>query len=191
MNQNVTDTKDAQDDMVMKVFEKASKSAFGNSLITNINRGLVAEAIVALAIEPEWHWVSSDYSGWDFERPDGVRLEVKQSAVLQSWNDNGSLSKASFDIAPRTGRYEGHIWIEEKGRAAQIYIFAHHIISDKTADHKDPTQWEFYVIAASALPNQKTISLNPLKSLCKPCGFDSLLERVNDVAEAVKPIEGA
>lgn len=187
----MTDIKDAQDDMIMKVFEKASKSAFGNPLITNINRGLVAEAIVALALEPEWHWVSSDYSGWDFERPDGVRLEVKQSAVLQSWNDNGSLSKASFDIAPRTGRYEGQIWVEEKGRAAQIYVFAHHIISDQTADHKDPTQWEFYVIAASDLPNQKTISLNPLKSLCKSCGFDSLHERVNDVAAAIRPLEGA
>ena len=191
MNQNVTEIKAIQDEMVKQVFEKASKSAFGNPLITNINRGLIAEAIVALAIEPEWHWVSSDYSGWDFEHPDGVRLEVKQSAVLQSWNDNGSLSKASFDIAPRTGRYEGQIWVEEKGRAAQIYIFAHHVIYDETTDHRDPAQWEFYVIAASALPNQKTISLSPLKSLCKPCGFDSLLERVNDIAKAVKPLERA
>lgn len=180
-----------QNDWITKVFEKASKSAFGNPLITNINRGLIAEAIVDLAIEPSWHWVSSDYSGWDFEHPNGLRLEVKQSALLQSWNDNGSLSKASFDIAPRTGRYEGQTWIDEIGRAAQIYVFAHHTIATENADHRDPKQWEFYVIAASELPNQKTISLNPLKSLCKAVRFEKLFARVSEVAQTIMPPERA
>ena len=84
------------------VIAKVSQAAFGSALVTNVLRGQVAEAIVALVLEPEWNWCSADYSGWDFERADGLRLEVKQSAAMQSWS-TGKPSKAIFDVAARTG----------------------------------------------------------------------------------------
>lgn len=59
----------------------AADAAFGSPLVTNVHHGLIAEAIVAKALGPTWRWCSSDYSAWDFERTDGVRLEVKQAAA--------------------------------------------------------------------------------------------------------------
>ncbi len=179
-------------DLVQSVFDKAAKAAFGKPLITNIHRGLIAETIVALALEPEWLWVSADYSNWDFERADGLKLEVKQSAVKQSWTDEyqGSSfrSKATFDIAARTGYRQGQNWVAEIGRAAQIYVFCHHVIGDETADHREPSQWEFYIIEASRLPLQKKISLNPLKALCDPVSFEQVFSAVQAVAKNMTPL---
>ncbi|OYU72120.1 MAG: hypothetical protein CFE32_24690, partial [Alphaproteobacteria bacterium PA3] len=116
------DKPNPSDDLIKRVYKKASKAAFGNPLITNINRGLVAEAIIAIALEPDWMWVSADYASWDFERADGIKLEVKQSASLQSWTQafHGSnrQSKPSFDIAARTGYWQDQKWVPQVGRAA-------------------------------------------------------------------------
>jgi hypothetical protein len=68
----------------------AGYAAFGQPLIVNVLRGLVAETIVAEALSLEWTWCSTDYSAWDFIRSDGKRLEVKQSAARQSWAANGA-----------------------------------------------------------------------------------------------------
>ncbi len=144
---------------------------------------------MALALEPEWLWVSADYSNWDFERADGLKLEVKQSAVKQSWSNeykgNNFRSKATFDIAPRTGRWQGQNWVAEVGRAAQIYVFCHHVIGDATADHRDPSQWQFYIVEASRLPPQKKISLNPLRALCEPVSFEQVFFVVQGVANKI------
>ena len=102
--------------------QRAGEAAFGGPLITNVHRGLIAEAIVAAALEPEWKWCAADYSAWDFERPDGLRLEVKQSAARQSWALNDKPSVCSFDIAERSSRWEGPTLITEAGRYANVYV---------------------------------------------------------------------
>jgi len=70
-------------DITRRVVELACAATFDRALVTNIFRGIVAEAIVAMAL-PDWQWVSADYSPFDFQHPDGCRLEVKQSALRQS-----------------------------------------------------------------------------------------------------------
>lgn len=69
---------------VADIQRKVADAAFGRPLITNVMRGQVVEAIVACALEPECRWCAADYSSWDFDRADGVRLEIKQSAARQS-----------------------------------------------------------------------------------------------------------
>lgn len=146
----------------------------------------MAEAIVALALEPEWRWCSEDYSSWDFDRADGVRLEVKQSAVKQSWaTETAPPSVASFDIAHRKGRWEGALWIEEPGRHAQLYIFAHHFVGSAEADHRDPAQWAFYVIPTSALPGTKRIGIAAVRSRASGCDFAGLAAAVAACAATV------
>src|SRR5690606_35488651 len=111
------------------VLAKASRAAFGAPLVSNILRGHVAEAVIALVLEPEWTWCSADFAGWDFERADGFRLEVKQSASQQSWT-SAKPSSPSFDIATRTGYWEnGATWVPRPGRQAHLYIFAYHAVS--------------------------------------------------------------
>jgi len=168
-----------------EVIAKVAEAAFGRPLVTNVLRGHVAEAIVALALEPEWDWCSADYSGWDFERSDGLRLEVKHSAARQSWATTKP-SKAIFDVAARTGYWVSSTeWIAGIGRAAHLYIFAHHGIYDDHADHRDPSQWDFYVVPTSALPDIKQISLGTIKTITTAVSIDELAAAVRSVANDV------
>jgi len=169
---------------IADVITKVSQVAFGKPLVTNVLRGHVAEAIIALALEPEWSLCSADYAGWDFERADGLRLEVKQSAAMQSWS-TGKPSKAIFDVAARTGYWEsGTEWIAKEGRPAHLYVFAHHGVYGDHADHRDPAQWEFYVVPTSALPDVKQISLSRIKLIAAAVAIDSLAVTVRSTAHS-------
>ncbi len=161
----------------------AAYAAFWRKRITNIHRAIIVEAIVDIALRDRgWNWCAADYAGWDFQHEDGTRLEVKQSAALQSWNRTEP-SKPLFDIAPRTGYYkDGVEWIVAPGRPAQIYVFAHHPKTDEFADHRDPSQWRFYVLAEARLPDHKTIMLSSIKALdASTCLFGELADTVEAI----------
>jgi hypothetical protein len=163
----------------------ACRAAFGNALVSNDFRGVLAEAIVAASLGKQWRWCSGDYAGWDFDRDDGVRLEVKQSAVLQTWNrESGTVSPCRFDIKPRKGCYVGVTWHERAGRNADIYILSHHFLGDQTADHGNPEQWRFFVVPEVSLPNQHSLGLLPASKLGGPCTHKELLEVVEAAAAA-------
>ena len=164
-----------------EVVARVVDASFGKPLVTNVLRTQLVEAMIALVLEPEWHWCGADYAPCDFERTDGLRLEVKQSAARQSWNTDKP-SKAIFDVAARTGRNEADGWVEEHGRAAQIYVFGHHPIFDDSADHRDPAQWLFYVVRTTALPDVKQIALGTIKTLALPVQFCALNEAVTVAA---------
>jgi hypothetical protein len=168
-----------------QIRQRVADRAFGQRLIVNVHRSLVAEAIVAAALEPNWRWCSADYASRDFDRADGVRLEVKQSAARQSWTTDQP-SACSFDIASRSGRYEeGTRWIDSPGRNADIYVFAHHPLFGDEADHCDPAQWQFYVVPTGSLPEGKRIGLGRLRALTLPVNFAELRERVDAAATAL------
>ena len=160
-----------------EVVAKVADAAFGKPLVTNVLRAQLVEAMVALVLEPEWHWCSADYAPCDFERADGLRLEVKQSAARQSWKTDKP-SKAVFDVAARTGRNEAYGWVAEYGRAAHLYVFAHHPIFDDCADHRDPNQWDFYVVPSSLLPTVKQLALGTIKTMAEAVAIFALKEAV-------------
>jgi hypothetical protein len=165
------------------VIARASEAAFGKPLVTNVLRGQMVEALISLAIEPEWKWCSADYSPWDFERADGCRLEVKQTSFRQTWAppSHGKVNR-SFDIAARKGRWEGAVWIEELKRHADLYVFACHDVRDATADHRDPAQWSFFVVPTSLLPPTKRIGLSRVRTLADPVGVGRLREKIANIA---------
>jgi hypothetical protein len=150
----------------------------GKPLVSNAFRGTLVEAMIAEALEPEWRWCADGWGSFDFEGPNGIGLEVKQSAARQGWHDEASKPcPARFDIAERTGFWdERSKWVDAPGRAAAIYIFAHHPVYDATADHRDPLQWDFYVAPATALPAQKSIGLAGVLSLAgvQKASFETL-----------------
>lgn len=172
------------------IVQRAARAAFGAPLVTNVFRGTVVEAIVDAALAPEWVWCSQDYSSWDFEHRDGTRLEVKQSAARQSWTPSCTaihVGKPNFDIAARQGRWEGPIWVGEPGRASHIYVFAHHPVADRNADHRDPLQWDFYVVGAGALPpGGKTLGLAGVKERARATPFAALRAEVERVRTALQ-----
>jgi hypothetical protein len=157
---------------------KVSARAFGNPVIQNDFRGLVAETIVESALGPTWRCCSGDWLGWDFEHLDRTRLEVKQSAARQTWTAPKRPSPAIFDIRTRSGYYIGNEWHPGVGRHAHIYVFAYHPIADTAANHLDPNQWVFYVLAAERLPANKTIGLARVTSLTSAARWEALLAAV-------------
>jgi hypothetical protein len=50
-------------------------------------------------------------------------------------------------------------WTWQTGRPAHIYVFAYHPVRDESGDHRDASQWQFYVVAANRLPASQSISL--------------------------------
>lgn len=140
-----------------QVVALASERTFNSPLVTNVFRSVLVEAMIATTL-PEWIWCSSDYASHDFEHRDGARLEVKQTALRQTWI-SANPSVPSWDIKVRTGRWkDGATWIPGIGRNADIYVFGYHPVVDATADHRDPAQWQFYVVATSNLPNTQRLS---------------------------------
>jgi hypothetical protein len=119
-----------------EIRDHVSRVAFGSPLVQNNPRALVVEAIIDCALRPSWNWVSKDWAGWDFEHAEsGVRLEVKQSSARQTWTAPFQPTSPRFDIRARTGYWDdGATWVDQAGRLAQIYVFAHHPIRDDTAD---------------------------------------------------------
>ena len=167
-----------------KIVARATEEVFGRPLITNVWRSVVVEAIVAEALcSNGWSWVSRDYASCDFRNEKGVRLEVKQAAARQTWLPPSSQKSSRFDIAPRFGEWNGSSWGPHQApmRNAEIFLFCYHPIINDGADHRDPQQWEFYLVRECSLPKAKSISLTRIKGLTTPVSFTSLPRAVSAI----------
>ncbi|QDH35874.1 hypothetical protein [Porphyrobacter sp. YT40] len=155
----------------------------GRPLVNNAFRGLLVEAMLAQVLEPDWRWCSQDWASHDFENAAGVRLEVKQSAALQSWSNGAArASSGRFDIAPRKLRWEGDVRTRIDGRHAAIYVLAWHPEADLArADHRCADQWQFFCLAEQDLPNQKSIAINMVKAMVKPVAIDRVREMLAQI----------
>ena len=140
-----------------------------SDVLNNTLRGTVAEYIVSQALEActpvrvEWDTV-------DITTPEGIKIEVKSAAYLQSWHQNRP-SAISFGIAkkrpwdPETNQYG-----KTRVRSADVYVFCLLTPKDgRTVNPLELAQWEFYILPTSTLDsslgNQKTVSLSRLKKL--------------------------
>lgn len=153
-----------------EVIAAASNAIFGKPLVTNVYRSVIVEAMIAGALA-DWQWCSADYAEYDFIHPDGTRLEVKQSAMKQTWATKGQ-PKPSWDIAQRKKLWRDETWVEAPGRNADIYVLGLHDDIGDAADHREPAQWIFFVIPAHRLPTTKRLSLPTARLLTEPVVLD-------------------
>lgn len=142
---------------------------YKQSIMNNVHRSEYVECLVALALEDTWyrqdHW-----SEYDFEhKRSGKRLELKQSAVRQAW-EQAEPSQSRFEFKPPG--------------TTDIYIFAWHG-HWRNADHSDITQWQLFVVAQWYLPQQKSIGVNPLTDIVEPCTFEELRDVVEKVGRTL------
>ena len=144
----------------------------GSDLLSNLQRGVMAEFLVARALgtatEPRREWGS-----FAVRTREGHGVAVKSAAYWQSWQQPEP-SVIQFDIAPRrwswdpvTNETETY---EPPRRSAKAYVFC--LLGSRADQNPDPLdidQWRFLVLPTSRLdaerPEQKTISLNPLLTL--------------------------
>lgn len=152
-----------------------------SDLINNTERGKLAEFIVALAIGAN-NGLSGSWEKYDLLSPEGIRIEVKSSSYIQTWEQKKE-SKIIFSIRPTfgwdsvTSEYD-----KQKRRQSDVYVFC--LLNHKdqaTINPLDLNQWEFYVMPTAVLDKilltQKSISLNRLIKLgALRCGFKNLNE---------------
>ena len=151
-----------------------------SDLVSNATRGILAEFVVARALGvPADNEIRGEWDAYDLDTPEGIKVEVKSSAYLQSWEQR-AFSSPSFRIGktygydPQTG---GHT--EDRRRWADVYVFALLKHRNKsTIDPLDLDQWAFHAVSASVLEeakgDAKSISLNAVRKLADAVAFDGL-----------------
>lgn len=149
---------------VLSFWRWACSDINGNAL-----RGLIAEYLVANATGGD-EGVRTEWDAYDVVTPEGLKVEVKTSAYLQTWKQT-RLSTISFDIArKRAWEATTNTYTSVPQRAADVYVFAVHAHQDKaTLDPLNVEQWKFYVLPTRVLdervPGQKSIALSSLRRL--------------------------
>ncbi|WP_352310410.1 hypothetical protein [Psychrobacter sp. W2-37-MNA-CIBAN-0211] len=140
-----------------------------SDLISNAMRGILAEYIVASALGENYSH-RSEWDAYDIETKEGIKIEVKSSAFIQTWHQK-SLSSIQFSIRPTIS------WGAQTNsrstkivRQADVYVFC--LLTHKEQDTIDPlnvNQWLFYILSSDELNQsvgaQKTIVLSSLLRL--------------------------
>jgi len=156
-----------------------------SDILSNTIRGVFAEFIVATALDLDLTVLRDEWSAYDLRTPDpdGIRIEVKCSAYIQTWYQR-VISKISFSTKPAL--YWDSFTAEfgtTKQRNADVYVFCllHHS-NQATIDPLNMDQWEFYVLATEELNNyersQHSITLKSLQRLTQAIPYDKLKESV-------------
>lgn len=158
-----------------------------SNVLDNTSRGILAEWAVASALGVDdgvrWNW-----EPWDLEA-DGVRIEVKCAADIQSWP--GATSPPQFGIAPGTAYYRDGSYDPEKKRRADVYVLCFYSerpeVAPDVADPLDMSKWQFYVLSTrylnEQLENQQTIRKSVVDAYhAQPVGYAELADRVFAVA---------
>lgn len=139
---------------------------------------LVAKSLGRTQADNANHWSLYDI---DYK---GRRIEVKQTAYMHPWNDNGKVSKQRvFNIGMAYTGYKNPT--TEWKRQSDLYIFC--LNTGMTREDADPLNlehWEFYVIPTAVINSQcggnKTISLNRVRKIAGiPCKWKELRQRVD------------
>jgi hypothetical protein len=157
---------------VNEIAFRLATRVFDQPRIMNTYRGAFIEAMLEPHLAQAGWDYHSDYGGWDFEHAGGAKLEVKQAAWLQTWDDElrppPAKRRISFDIAARTGWWDAASkWIPNAGRHAHLYVFGYHGQITE-CDQRRPDQWEFFTVPTAELdgklPTQKKVSLKWLRA---------------------------
>ena len=93
-------------------------------------------------------------------------------------------NRGSRDSRRDTGS-EGAAWIPQSGRLPHVYVFAYHPIRDDSADHREPSQWQFYVVPTKQLPATKRIGLVRVASLIPAVSWPHLAAAVEQARRAL------
>lgn len=154
-----------------------------SDLLSNATRGRFAEFIVATATGIDMTVLRDEWAAFDLETNEGIKLEVKSAAFLQSWQQQ-SLSKITFTTKSALS------WdnltnkrSSQKKRHADVYVFCLLKHKDKqTVDPLNMDQWEFYVLATKELNDyersQQSITLKSLQTLTNFVSYSELHEAI-------------
>ncbi|MCC7118984.1 MAG: hypothetical protein IT310_10705 [Anaerolineales bacterium] len=160
-----------------------------SDLSSNAIRGILAEYIVASELGLSAN-LRREWDTYDLLTKDGVKLEIKSAAYLQTWAQV-KFSKISFAIGPKKDQdANAKEYSREAKRHADIYIFCLLRHQEKsTLDPLDLDQWTFYILPTSILDakneKQKKITLSALLKL------NPIQVSFGEISSAIKKIRPA
>ena len=161
-----------------------------SDILSNATRGKFAEFIVAVALGVDIKKPSNEWAPYDLLTKDGLKIEVKTSAYIQSWYQK-EYSKPVFSIRPARYWNSETSQLEKKiERHADIYVFC--LLKEKDQKLVNPLkleQWDFYVVATDVLnkknEKQKSISLGALRKISKPVSYIELKSEVKNIKQTI------
>ena len=127
-----------------------------SNVLSNATRGVLAEFIVAQALGVAEARVRDEWGPYDLETSQGIKIEVKSAAYVQSWYQS-KFSDITFKV-PKTKawNYETNRQEDVAKRQADVYVFALLAHRDQsTIDPLDVSQWEFYVLPTAVLDDRE------------------------------------
>ncbi len=161
-------------------------------MVSNATRGILAEFIVANALGIELNDVRDEWRAFDLITPEGITVEVKSAAYIQTWSQR-DFSRITFRI-PKTRAWDADTNVQEKvpRRHAKVYVFALLAHKDKSSiDPLNVEQWQFFVLPTAVLNartrSQHSITLRSLENLAgRAVSYNELREAVRKAAGSEK-----
>lgn len=160
-----------------------------SDLVMNTTRGILAEYIVARALGVSTNRAREEWGAFDLKTRDGMRVEVKSSAYVQSWAQE-KLSTIQFVVRKRLGwDPDTNVMDTEARWHADVYVFALLAHQDKASiDPLNLAQWQFWAVVTKDLDrrsrSQHSITLKSLHELAgDPVDFGGLLAAVEQAVD--------
>ena len=162
-----------------------------SDIVSNTSRGRFAEFIVATALKIDLSIINDGWNAYDLTSPEGIKVEVKSAAYLQSWAQK-DFSKISFSIrAARPWNSSTNEMSDTPLRMSDVYVFC--LLKHKEQSTLNPLnldQWEFYVLPTTEINNYKrsrsSITLNSLQKLTNKVSYGSLRETIINFRNKLK-----
>jgi hypothetical protein len=158
-----------------------------SDIMSNATRGKFAEFIVATAMNINLDWIREEWGECDLTTIDGdnltksIRIEVKSSAYLQTWEQNG-YSKIIFSIKKR-GATSVKTPKEKLNRPSDVYVFC--LLNHKDEETVNPlslNQWLFYVVSTKKIDEKfkdgSSISLQTLEKITSGVTYNELRDKI-------------
>lgn len=155
-----------------------------SDLLSNATRGKFAEFIIASAINIDLSKPRDEWAPYDLETKEGIKIEVKTSAYLQSWYQK-KLSNISFSI--KAAQYwDSNGNQGNKGRFSDIYVFCLLNCKDKTlVNPLDLSQWLFYILPTKEINNYKrsqtSITLKSINKITQPVKYNDVKKKIYEL----------
>lgn len=165
--------------------------AYGNAL-DNATRGVIAEYLIHRAVGGIGT-CRQNWDGFDVETESGIKIEVKASGYVQSWQQQKP-SEIEFKIAKRDAWIASeNRYLGRQCRYADVWIFCVHAERDRgRADPFDTDQWEFYIATSQWLDevfgNQQRVRLSVLRGKgLTPLHYSQIAAAVQGMAKKSMP----
>lgn len=163
-----------------------------SDVVSNTLRGILAEYLVARAMGLGETDVREDWAAFDVLSPEGIKVEVKSAAFLQSWAQS-RLSIIQFNYRKtRSWDADTNVQSTEAMGHADVYVFA--LLRNTEQESLNPLdvdQWRFYVVPTHVLNartrSQQSITLNSLEALVNSVAYDGLRAAVVVAAAGENP----